>query len=1573
MGTKATSYFFRIAQTAISALICLIVLVTTASESFSAPFPIAISGAAQSGAFDGTNYLIGIESHLTSPPTIGAQIISPTGSKIGSFISTERTGIATNVAFDGTNYLLIWEDDALNTLNSGSLGWQIFGQFISKAGTPVGSAFNISGLGVWFDGVKVMTYGGGKYLVTYTRLIDAALGDNSNNRYISGRIVDPNGTMGGEFRISSGYGDASDVAFDGSNFFVIWREDSLDEEIRGCLVSTAGVPGNEISINASPAPSDNPASIAFDGTNYFVVWNDETNGPGTGQWDVFGQFVNPSGSLVGGMFNITNENGPQVVTSVAFDGTDYFAAWMDMSNDANHNGACDSGEGTCWDMYGQYIRPNGTLAGGKTVISTAADNQVGVVGYANGSYLVLQNNGVVMGQGGISQVSDAVGLFVLPTVNSFTASGSYTYTGGVSGGPLTFNFTASDFICEGPDFGAGADTVTALTATTMTWHTPGSADTMIWNRSSGTAGDITGTWISKDSSGSSWILTFNSNGTVAVSGAIRHCGSNGSLGMSTISFSPASGLVGDLVTITDDSFNPGNKSNFSPLLADNTVLFNGVPAVVTDVQANKIFAIVPSGASSGTISVTNAGGASTSGSQFIVNPGAPTATLRWGGVYHRIDSDDSEYDALEIGLSSTVTSLTGMTVTVSGPSGFTYDFSDAELRPYLGRLVAYKRYPTTTPLQPGVYTFTLDDSQGHISHRVDSHVTVVGPLPQVDSNTIQMQRKADGSYRFSWAPLNDNNTYYYRLRISRNDAAETNVYDSTRDMVTYADVPTGILFDDSMYKVKVQVFDSPDNDLATNRSDSAWRLFYPQSGDYDPNRLLTTYAVIYNRTDGTAAQTFEAVLGVSAPDNVTSITLTGPPGFVTYEFVLSGTNPVPDFSLNTTTGINIIKGFYKIFPSQPKTTMPNGLYTFTYIANSVIHTAYATLTSPVTYPVVDSTTMQAQDLGNGNIRFSWANVNHTGALYYRAVVNSQSKALSYSTPQQNQTYVDISSSIINNLAPTRWRVEVYDSDDSTTRRNRFVAPYKTLTLPLPAYDAAKPVINRYRIRNIVTAAGVAYSHISVETAVSQTPFTSITVSGPSAYSRNLMTAGRFSPAYNSYTLEAPGSLVPGLYTITVTNAAGSAVRHMYVPAVQPLPQPDFKTLHNDLEPNGDLRISWAPVVSAVPVWYSFYVYAQADQNGDGLMDQVYVINSLQLSSILIPASTVAGWPVSVMGQVWAHDGSNFSTVNNVSQSRIVGLATPGFNYATLVDGDGDGFVSNADPNDVISTIYPFSAGNDALPTAVTGTNPISGAFEVATSGPFSVTFNKVIDQRTLATGFTLNNGATGTISYNPATRTATFTPSADLMTGVTYTAAVSTALLDQAGHALTAPYSWSFTTAGAAPTLSVTIIGEGNINSNTGTPGIHGTTPGVYSSPYAFNAPVTLTATLRTAGWDFTAWGGDGTCTGSALTCNLSMNAQTKNVTATFTAQQNIKNGANYYGTLTDALLPSAVANNDTLLIKALTFNEGPIIYNVPGVRVKLRGGFTDAGFTLNPSVSTVSGRLTIHTGTLSLEKIKIK
>jgi hypothetical protein len=364
-------------------------------------FPIATNGAAMSFAFDGTNYLVGIENHQTPTPTIGAQMISSSGSKVGSLISTGRSGIATAVAFDGTNYLLIWEDDGLGTLTNGS--YRVYGQFIGTSGAKVGSPFDISGLGVQFDGIKTMAFGGGKYLVTYTRLINPAMDDDSTNRYIAGRLVNPNGTMGSEFRISTGNGAASDVAFDGTSFFVVWREDSADAEIRGRAVIPFGggfLGLEETVVNASAAPSDNPVSVAFDGTNYMVVWNDEI---AEDEWDCFAQRVSTSGTLVGEPTTITSEPGPQMVTSVAFDGENYMAVWVDMQNETN------------WDMHGQYIDANGSLVGGAFAISSNALNQVGGVGFANGKYLVLVNNGEEMGEDGISQVDTATGAFIVPS------------------------------------------------------------------------------------------------------------------------------------------------------------------------------------------------------------------------------------------------------------------------------------------------------------------------------------------------------------------------------------------------------------------------------------------------------------------------------------------------------------------------------------------------------------------------------------------------------------------------------------------------------------------------------------------------------------------------------------------------------------------------------------------------------------------------------------------------------------------------------------------------------------------------------------------------------------------------------------------------------------------------------------------------------------------------------------------------------------------------------------------------------------------------------------------------------
>lgn len=378
---------------------------------FSDRFPVASNWATVGGAaFDGTNYLVSLESD-TQRATVAAQMMSSSGDKLGSVISVGQAGqsCCSSVAFDGANYLMIWEED--QGIKNSRAPFMIYGQFINTAGMAIGQPFAMTTAGIWQDGIKVLAYGGGKYLLTYTRLIDYK---NTDNRYVAGIIISPDGAMGNEFRISDGLGAGSSMAFDGTNFFVVWTEDSQDYEVRGRFVSPSGNLGQEISINASLASSGGPPAVAFDGANYLVAWYDEVGGSGSPEWDIFGQRVSPNGALVGNVIPIVTEAGPQMVPTLAFDGSNYLAVWMDVKNDANWNSTCDAGEGTCWDVYGQYIGKDGALVGNKITISTDAGNQIGWAISFNGKSYVGVSSGIVMGEGGPTQVGDTYGVFITP-------------------------------------------------------------------------------------------------------------------------------------------------------------------------------------------------------------------------------------------------------------------------------------------------------------------------------------------------------------------------------------------------------------------------------------------------------------------------------------------------------------------------------------------------------------------------------------------------------------------------------------------------------------------------------------------------------------------------------------------------------------------------------------------------------------------------------------------------------------------------------------------------------------------------------------------------------------------------------------------------------------------------------------------------------------------------------------------------------------------------------------------------------------------------------------------------------
>ena len=121
---------------------------------------------------------------------------------------------------------------------------------------------------------------------------------------------------------------------------------------------------------------------------------------------------------------------------------------------------------------------------------------------------------------------------------------------------------------------------------------------------------------------------------------------------------------------------------------------------------------------------------------------------------------------------------------------------------------------------------------------------------------------------------------------------------------------------------------------------------------------------------------------------------------------------------------------------------------------------------------------------------------------------------------------------------------------------------------------------------------------------------------------------------------------------------------------------------------------------------------------------------------------------------------------------------------------------------------PASAPSNAVtPVAaptVTSVTPSQGATGVAVSVAPTATFSQAVVPSTVS--FTLKDSAgntvAGSLSFDSGNTVATFTPASSLSSSVTYTATVSGAQ-NTSGVAMSGPFSWSFTTAGAQCPCSI--------------------------------------------------------------------------------------------------------------------------------------------------------------------------
>jgi hypothetical protein len=172
----------------------------------------------------------------------------------------------------------------------------------------------------------------------------------------------------GEFLIDTSFAPAPydqeepAIAFDGTNFLVVWQDDrSGYSDIYGARVTPQGTVLDPAGFVVSQAASyqQSPA-LAYDGANFLVVWQDYRS---VSYSDIYGARVTPQGTVLDPSgFVISRAAYDQESPALGFGGANFLVVWEDER----------SGDSSV--IYGARVTPAGTvLDPAGVVISSAAD------------------------------------------------------------------------------------------------------------------------------------------------------------------------------------------------------------------------------------------------------------------------------------------------------------------------------------------------------------------------------------------------------------------------------------------------------------------------------------------------------------------------------------------------------------------------------------------------------------------------------------------------------------------------------------------------------------------------------------------------------------------------------------------------------------------------------------------------------------------------------------------------------------------------------------------------------------------------------------------------------------------------------------------------------------------------------------------------------------------------------------------------------------------------------------------------------------------------------------------------
>jgi hypothetical protein len=346
------------------------------------------------------------------------------------------------VAFDGTYYLVVWE-----ARRPGAAA-DVFGARVNEAGGVLDpGGIPISGA-PGDQRVPAVAFDGTNFVVVWQDERSAFSGPDVYGARVSpaGILLDPGGiaiSIAPEAQLMPA------VARTGASSLVVWTEGAAGTDIRGTRISPAGAvldPGG-LNISAAAGAQLNPA-IAFGSSSSLVVWEDYRTGPSA---DLYGGRVTEAGALLDpGGIAIATGTDYEWNGAAAFDGASFLVAWESYA----------AGAGS--DVHARRVSTAGALLGSGPVAVAA-----GVGGQARPALAFDGANYLAAWQDDRTSVFDVHGVRVSPAgaVLAPVAAIS-TAAQGQLGAAVAHGADGSLVVWEDRRAGAGLSDIVAARVTT---------------------------------------------------------------------------------------------------------------------------------------------------------------------------------------------------------------------------------------------------------------------------------------------------------------------------------------------------------------------------------------------------------------------------------------------------------------------------------------------------------------------------------------------------------------------------------------------------------------------------------------------------------------------------------------------------------------------------------------------------------------------------------------------------------------------------------------------------------------------------------------------------------------------------------------------------------------------------------------------------------------------------------------------------------------------------------------------------------------------------------------------------